>query len=1012
MSPVRRLAAVALLAGLVPARAPADDLSPLARRDQQKRVLAEVEQTARRIATTLRVMTYQKLDPGTEQKLLDEVATTLRGLSQDQIKAVLAHLDAAAKAPDDSVASAEQREAYQKHRQILSSLHGLLTRLDAVKSLDEAAARLDRMARDEHTLHLRALASASTRGRGQQPQRSNRPVVDEREEMGDAQGDLRTDMTGLIKQLAGLRPSLNPEQKDRLDRADVFGKGGRLVADMELSAQTVSAGNFKDTAERQLRTAKELQTLAAALRTPRDRISALKEARDKVEKAVRAEEELAAETAKGPDKERRPDRFREDPARVQARQLADKQSRVEFDTREVRKALEEVAKEAAAKLSPAEAEMKKAQEELRKQAFEAAEKPEEKAADRLREARDELDKQIAAAEREKADPLAAAKKAAELVDKLLAEQKRVREMTKNERDPDNLKPAADAQKDVAKATEEVRNLPLPESQPLKEALAKAADQTKQAADDLAVPDKAAARPKQDEAVKALEVAKKALEDKAKEIEKRREDIAKLDEAKKKLDELARQEKKLSDAAKADDPKTDALAKKQAELTPPTKDVGNQVKDVAPDAAKKIDQAGEKMDAAKAALDDKKPADGAEKAADAAQKLDEAAQELAKKADDLKAQEIADQAALQPNQVSPADAAQQVAKAIEQANKAAEQANKAADQLGQQPKSDRQPNLAELQKQVADRAEGLKQADAAKNAQQAAQALEKGDVQAALDQQKQALDKLTEAAKADGQPVPDGEKPGTAPDAKTPGQLAQNQKKIMEATEALAKSAQANQAAQAALNQAQALAPQAVQPQLSGAAQQLDQAGQQLGQGMPAEAGQNQQHAADKLGEALKALNQAAEQMGQQGAQPGQPQQAKGQPGQKGQQPGQGQEPGQPGDGKQPGQPGEKGQKPGEKGQKPGQKGQKGQSQEKNESRGEGDREGVSPKKDAASQGQAQAGDGSFINLQKREREKVQQNADAAFPAEFRELIKQYNINIKSAGKPQAGKPHAPKPAGK
>ena len=58
-------------------------------------------------------------------------------------------------------------------------------------------------------------------------------------------------------------------------------------------------------------------------------------------------------------------------------------------------------------------------------------------------------------------------------------------------------------------------------------------------------------------------------------------------------------------------------------------------------------------------------------------------------------------------------------------------------------------------------------------------------------------------------------------------------------------------------------------------------------------------------------------------------------------------------------------------------------------------------KDGKASGKTVEGDGSFINLQKRERDKVQQQAEAAFPAEFRELIKQYNINIKNNGKPQA-----------
>jgi hypothetical protein len=44
------------------------------------------------------------------------------------------------------------------------------------------------------------------------------------------------------------------------------------------------------------------------------------------------------------------------------------------------------------------------------------------------------------------------------------------------------------------------------------------------------------------------------------------------------------------------------------------------------------------------------------------------------------------------------------------------------------------------------------------------------------------------------------------------------------------------------------------------------------------------------------------------------------------------------------------------------------------------------------------GDAKFINLQKRDREKVQQAAEAAFPDEFRESIKQYNMNIKEKPK--------------
>jgi hypothetical protein len=78
----------------------------------------------------------------------------------------------------------------------------------------------------------------------------------------------------------------------------------------------------------------------------------------------------------------------------------------------------------------------------------------------------------------------------------------------------------------------------------------------------------------------------------------------------------------------------------------------------------------------------------------------------------------------------------------------------------------------------------------------------------------------------------------------------------------------------------------------------------------------------------------------------------------------------------------------------------------NPGQSEGDMNGGEKLKTVASSGTQGTGDGSFIPLRKKEREKVQQGADAQFPAEFRELIKQYNVNIKNA------KPAPTAPGGK
>ena len=999
----RLLIPAALILAGTPWLAAADPVAgnPGTQRDLQKKATAAVEQTARHVTTSLRILTYQKLDPTAEQKVLDEVAGTLKKLTQEEMKAVLAHLETAIKAPDEATASGEQREAYQKHREVVASLRSILFRLDVLKSLDEAAKRYADAAKAEFGLHQRALR-ADALGDSPRVRNPNRQLSEEREQQGDGQTDLRNEVSNLVKQLGTLKSKLSPEQLDRLVKADAVARSNQLVGQMETALQSVNGKNFKGASELQLRISRELQAIAAALATPRDALTVLKETREKLEHARKAEEALKADTQalKEKDKSAQLNPQRADAQKADANQLADRQGLLEFDTREARKALETVSKELAAKLSPAESEMRRAQDELRDKKLDDAKVAEANAAEKLQDAVRELDKQIAAAEKSKSDPLTAAKKAVEEIEKLIKDQKAAKELTKaNEKKPENLKPAADAQKDVAKKAEAAKDLPLPENPEVKKLLDEAAAQAADAAKDLAKKDAQDAQPKQDAAIKALEAAKKGLEEQAKAIEKRRDDIAKLEEAKEKLAELAKQENKVADAAKAQADKGDKaepdanadLAKKQDALTPPTKDVAEAVKEAAPDAAAKIDDAAKSQEMAKADLAKNEPMKGAADAKDAAKKLDEAGKALDKALQDLQAKEIADQAALQPNKVDPADAAKQIAKALEQAKEAYDASKQAAANLDKpkpgEPKQTAAEKLADLQKALADKAAKADLPEAAKDAGEAAKALDKGDIPAALEAQQKAGDALAKADAA--KPAGDkGDKPAGTPSA---GELAKDQQKLMEATAALQKSAEATAEAKAALTQAQANAPMAVKPQLDQAAKQLDQAAKELGEGKPAEAGEAQQKAADQLTQALGALNAAAQAKGESPAEPGMGQEAK--PGDRpGDKPGD-----RPGD-----KPGEGGKKPGDKGMKPG------EGEEKNDGQANGDRVASEKLKKSTATGGANASKaGNFIDLQKMERDKVQQNGDAAFPAEFRELIKQYNMNIKKAAKPQTPAPLTP-----
>ena len=191
----RLLIPAALILAGTPWLAAADPAegSPGTQRDLQKRANAAVEQTARHVTTSLRILAYQNLKPTEEQKVIAEVAGTLKKLSQEDMRAVLAHLETAVKAPDEATASGEQREAYQKHRAVVASLRSILFRLDVLKSLDEAAKRYADAARAEFGLHQRALR-ADALADSPRVKNPNRQLSEEREQQGDAQTDLRNEV--------------------------------------------------------------------------------------------------------------------------------------------------------------------------------------------------------------------------------------------------------------------------------------------------------------------------------------------------------------------------------------------------------------------------------------------------------------------------------------------------------------------------------------------------------------------------------------------------------------------------------------------------------------------------------------------------------------------------------------------------------------------------------------------------------------------------------------------------
>ena len=474
----RVAAALALVVTIIPlASSKSKDLDPVKQRDEQKKIQARIDEASRRSQSTLDAMRYQRLPVTAEQKMLRDVADGLRGLSETEIKGVLAHLEKAVGAPDPKTATEEQKAAYAKHLAIVQQLKVMLGQLDVIKNLDEAAERLERAAEKQIKLVAEAHTNSTL------PSRRG-VVVDDREELANEQGDLRAEVASVFKQVNRLAADklLTPEQLARVEKADALTRGVRLASDMAPTAEILRRGSFLEASVAQRRHAKELKDLAAALRTPpATRIDALKAAQKEVAKAIDAQTKVNKDTAEKPDPAEKAVRPGTDPKAARANELANQQTKAEFAARDARKAAEQVAPEVAEKIKPAETQEWKAEDKLREKDLAGAREPQEKALDALKAAKDELDRQIAAAELAKTDPLAATKQAIEQLDQIIKDQKDTNAKTDKAADspaPEKAKDAATAQKDVAKKTDDLAKTPLPPNTDAKQAIDKAARRSK------------------------------------------------------------------------------------------------------------------------------------------------------------------------------------------------------------------------------------------------------------------------------------------------------------------------------------------------------------------------------------------------------------------------------------------------------------------------------------------------------------------------------------------------------
>ena len=217
----------------------------------QRRLQGETEQVARRLGTMIRFLAYHRLDQGEEQKLLSDAAKTLGGLTKNEMEAVIAHLEASIKAPDEGTSNAEAKKAYDEAPRRGQEPQGAAAASTTRSSRStRRPSGSERGARDQNELRLEALSlgqqirSGPTRGRGN---------VSSATEQADTQGDLSRDLEALFKQLDKLPPFLTAEQKERLAASKAAEKG-KKIGDKQKMAETLLQQNNPARAARISRT--------------------------------------------------------------------------------------------------------------------------------------------------------------------------------------------------------------------------------------------------------------------------------------------------------------------------------------------------------------------------------------------------------------------------------------------------------------------------------------------------------------------------------------------------------------------------------------------------------------------------------------------------------------------------------------------------------------------------------------------------------------------------------------
>lgn len=813
-----------------------------ARARVQAAVRAETDRVTRRLEVMVGILRYYKLGSSEDHGLMRDAANELSKLSRAEMQAVLDHLEKAAKGPGDAANQTDQ--AYARHLEVVRKLREISLRYEAIRSLEMAADRLEKSAREQSRLQA---AIAGEAARAEAAKASLKDAVGRISDRIDQQRDLNVEVAMLINMAADLEKRLDPERRERLRKGLTEARNRNLTNSMaQLPERFGAVGNPGERADK-LRPVLEQssqvrQTMLAVAKTWRGdtpRADRAAELKARVEEAIEKTREERAELKKPADEARKAEIARETAelaAEVRAiEEMVDRRNpEVDQPLRQAANDLNEAAAKAI-HADPAQAEMPlaKAEEALSK-AAQALKKAEENAA------------------RMNQEPVRRAEEKLRAAENLVQKQREVEQATRAVND----KSPMDTNEGLAAREENLARQAVAEAGAKPEtaadmALAEAAKDLQKAAEQLNKP-----ATKQPEAAKAAlpreEAARRSLEkavaEARKELEKARQEAlradkadmatAALERAATMQDEVARQIEKAAEEGRKDP---------QGDLSRAEAQVQNEVAKAAaqgdPDAAKAAAEAMKKLQETQRDLAKQDIKEAAKDAREAAKAL---ADEVARRHDEKnnrEMKELARRAREENAQPALAEAASRLQQATKSAREAEADLAKAAEKAGKPETGSeavpaRQEALAEALK--------AKNAEAAKAADEAAMALARGENAEAAKAQEKALEALADMAKG-------GDAEAAA--------MAKEQEKLLEANKALGKGRQENMEAIEAAKQATGALPGFMKAEVRKAEKLLERAEAAALQGLPMEAAKLEKQAVAQLRKAADQLEAVAKEAG-------------------------------------------------------------------------------------------------------------------------------------------------------